>query len=92
MSAKPNNSEAKKWLNYFLISIPMAFILMKIIDYKCEVIFWIYLAIMGISAIITRWFGHSNEKSKFVRMVEHICFVCSITLFLWYFAFTFLSN
>lgn len=81
MPRKSENNEAKKWGNYFLISIPMAFLLTKVIENKFETIFWIYMAIMGITGLIARWNGGSDEKSKFVRISEHICFVCTTTFF-----------
>lgn len=92
MPRKLENNEVKKWMNYFLLSIPMAFLLTKVIEYKLEVIFWIYIAIMGITGLIARWNGGSTDKSKFVRVSEHICFVCTITIFLWWIADYFLDK
>lgn len=86
MKAKNKNNEAKKWFIYFLISVPLAIILTKIIEHKYKVLFWMYIGIMGISGLIAKWFQFEVEKSKFIRIVEHICFVCAITMFLWYFA------
>ena len=78
-------------MNYFLISIPIAFLLTKVIEYKFVTIFGIYMAIMGITGLIVRWNGGSNDKSKFVRIAEHICFVSGITLLLWWIADYFLG-
>lgn len=86
MKPKNKNNEAKKWLIYFLMSIPMAILLKEIIEHKYKVLFWMYMAMMGISAFIARWFQFEAEKNKFVKIAEHICFVCVITMFLWYFA------
>ena len=61
----------------------MAFLLTKVIEYKFEAIFWIYFVTMGLTGLIARWNQYSNNKSKFVRISEHICIVCTITLFLW---------
>ena len=85
MSKESKSNELRKWINYFLISIPMTFGLIKIIENKWEVIFWTYFAIGGVSALITRWHGYSSNKSNWLKIAEHICFVFAITMFLWLF-------
>jgi len=90
MAVKSKDREAKKWIIYVLISIPMAFGLIKVIEYKYKIIFGIYIAAMGISAIIVRWSGYSGKKSNVIRTAEYVCFVSAITLFIWYLIVKFL--
>jgi len=85
---KNKSRESRKLITYFLISIPGAIALNMMIEYKNEVLFWTYLIIALVSALITRWYGYSNKKSKFLKVMECIAFVSWISLFLWYFADT----
>ncbi|MCH2232427.1 MAG: hypothetical protein MK105_18975 [Crocinitomicaceae bacterium] len=81
--SKNKNSEARKWIMCFLISIPMTFGLIKILEYKNETLFWIYMGIGGISAIIMRWVGNTDGKTKFLKIIEYVALTCAITLFYW---------
>jgi len=80
----------KRLVIYFLISIPMAFALMKIIEFKITWVFWLYIGIMGISGFIAEEFLYSQKKSKFIKITEHVAFISAITLILWYIACNFL--
>jgi len=66
-----------------LISIPMTFGLIKILEYKNEILFWTYMGIGGISALIMRWAGNTDNKSKFLKIIQYIALTCAITLFSW---------
>lgn len=74
-----------RWLAYFLISIPVSIVLMKIIESKNEVLFWTYFAVMGISALISKWFSFTEKKNIFLKTINHIAMVSTISLFLWSF-------
>ncbi|MCB9325612.1 MAG: hypothetical protein H6571_17875 [Lewinellaceae bacterium] len=80
---KNKNYEAQKWMICFLISIPMTFGLIKILEYKNEILFWSYMGIGGVSALIMRWVGGTEDKSKFLNIVEYVALICAITLFSW---------
>ena len=92
-----NNKERKKILKYWAIkasiyiaiSIPLAFLLMKVIELKYNLIFWIYFAIMGVSALISEFYDGEEEhkKNKFVKIADHLTFICFITLMIcWVFS------
>lgn len=92
MSVKSKNREVKKILISFLISIPTTIGMIKVIENKWEVIFWTYMGIGTLSAIITRWYGFDNKKSKFLKTVEYIFWVSAITLLLMGIWIYFLGN
>ena len=85
-----NNKQRKKilkgWLItgsiYLLIAIPLAFLLMKVIELKYTKIFWTYFAIMGISAIVADFSDMEPEekKSQFMKITEHVAYITFITL------------
>lgn len=79
----------KKILMYIFISIPLAFLFVKVIELKHKTIFWSFMAIMGISDLIADWYMNeeNDKKSKFVKTIEHIAFISFITLMLQYFYF-----
>jgi len=82
MSVKSKNEVAKKiWVN-LLIAIPITLGMITVIKNKWEIVFWIYLGIGTISALITRWYGFDNEKSKFLKIVEKIFWVSALSFFL----------
>ncbi len=74
-----------RWLAYFLISIPISIVLMKIIESKNEVFLWTYFAVMGISALISKWFSFSEKNNKFLKITYHIGIISTMSLFLWSF-------
>lgn len=86
MNKKQIKKELKRGLIlgsiYLLISIPLAFLLMKVIELKYTKIFWSYFAIMGISAIIADFndMEPEDQKTNFIKIVEHIAFITFITL------------
>ncbi|MEM9821921.1 MAG: hypothetical protein AAF985_12650 [Bacteroidota bacterium] len=80
---KSKNRVAKQWMIYFLIAIPMTFLLRQVVEHQIEIVFWIYIATMGIGGLILGWNRGASVKSKFIEVLEHICFVCVIALFLW---------
>lgn len=71
-----------KWIAYFLISIPVSFSLIKIIELKNEYLFWTYFGIMGISALVSRWFIVYDKKNKLLKMIEHVGMILTISLFM----------
>ena len=69
----------------FMGSIPVAFIFMAIAYFKCEILFWIYMAVMGISSLIVRWYGHGDYRekpSKFLDIVEEVFWLTTVAMFL----------
>lgn len=82
----------KKMLIYLLLSIPLAFALQEVIERKYEIVFWGYFIVMGVSASIAKLFGHSENKSTFVKIAEHLGFISVITLFMWCCIFQFLKE
>ena len=81
-----------RWLAYFLISIPLSLALVKIIEFKNEVLLWIYIGLMLISTLITKWFKYSDNKNKFIEMNEHLTMILGTTLFMWYFIYWILNG
>ncbi len=81
-----------RWLAYFLISIPLSLALVKIIEFKNEVLLWIYIGLMLISTLITKWFKYSDSKNKFIEMNEHLTMILGTTLFMWYFIYWILNG
>jgi len=81
--SKNKNNKSNKWMICLLISIPMTFGLIKILEYKNEILFWTYMGIGGISALIMRWAGNTDNKSKFLKIIQYIALTCAITLFSW---------
>lgn len=81
--SKNKNSAAQKLIMCFLISIPIAFGLIKFIECKNQVLFWAYMGIGGISSLIFRLNGNTDDKSRFLKIVEYIALTCGITLFYW---------
>ena len=61
------------------------------IELKTEWLFWTYFGIMGVSSIIARWYSTSDNKSRFVQMVKHTAYICTLTLLLLYFAIKYLT-
>ena len=60
----------------------MAWGLLKVIEYRNEFLFWVYIGIGGISATTIRWVGNASNKSKSLKIVEYIVLTWAITLFL----------
>ncbi len=91
MNSKKRNKEIKriatKTLIYILISIPLAYLLWQVMELKYTVIFWTYIAVMGISSLFAEFYIHvpNEEKSNFGKIIEHIAFICFITLMFSYF-------
>lgn len=86
MNSKEANKALKKGLKkmfvYLLISIPLAFLLVKIIELKYTRMFWGFMAILGITGFLADWYDGEPEdkKNNFIKMVEHIAFISFITL------------
>lgn len=74
---------------YLIIATGLTFLLIVSKEQKFDAIFWLYIGIMGISAIIARFFNHSVKKSKIIRVSEHIAYICFITLMLLWFTVTY---
>lgn len=73
----------------------MTFLLSMVIRYKLTFLFWSYMAVMGISALITKWYTGEEDKNKFTSYSVHTAMVCAFTLFLWggfHYLSTWLSN
>jgi hypothetical protein len=93
MNSKESRKELKRLLKnisiYTVISIPLALLFLKVIELKYTVIFWSFYAIMGVSAIIAEFYIYEPDdtKSPFGKIIEHIVFVCFITMmFTWAFS------
>jgi len=80
---KKNHRKNYKWIICFLTSLPLTFVLIKILENKNETLFWTYMGIGGLSALIMRWIGNTDEKSKFFEIVEYLALTFAITLFSW---------
>ncbi len=72
----------KKMVFYLLISIPLAFLFIKVIELKYTKIFWIFMLVTGISGFFAEWFiGYrEEEKSQFIKVAEHLTFIGFIIL------------
>ena len=84
--SKPMNKskEVKIFLMHVLVSIPLAFALMKVIEYKYTTVFWSYFAIMGISAIIADW-NDLYESHTPSTIAGHLAVSGGFTLFICWF-------
>jgi len=91
MNNKQRKEILKNWIIrgsiYILLSTPLAFLLMKVIEFKYTTIFWTYFAIMGISALIAEFYDTEPEekKSAFIKITEHVAFITFIALMIRYF-------
>lgn len=85
MSEKTKNktNKGRKLIMCFLFSVPMTLGMVKILENKNEFLFWTYMGIGGVSALIMRWVGNTDNKSKLLKIVEYIALTWAITLFLW---------
>ena len=70
----------KKMLIYTLISLPLTFFMIKVIELKYTKIFWTFMVVMGISGFIADWYEAEEEKSRFVKMMEHIAIISFMVL------------
>ena len=96
MNSKEANKSLKEGLKktviYVLISIPLSFLLIKVIELKYTNLFWSFMAILGVSSIIAEWFLYEpeNKKGRFVKTMEHIAYISFIVLifqwvyFMWF--------
>ena len=71
---------------YLISATGMTYILIKSIETLNNTFFWTFIIVMGISAIITRWFSYSDKKNNLIRVIEHITYICALTLFLFWFS------
>ncbi len=87
MITKEDKQSIKRGFIYLLISIPCAFLFMKVIELKYTKLFWSYYAIMGITALITEWNDYVpyHERTTFVQRCEDVLFITFFTLMTWYF-------
>lgn len=81
--SKTKNIEARELTICFLISIPMTFGLIEIIENKNEILFWTYMGIGAVSTTIMRWVGNTDDKIKFFKINKYVALTCAITLFYW---------
>lgn len=57
-----------------------------------NIIFWIYIGVMGVSALIVRWYGNSKKAPHWVRWLRHVVFVCFIAMLFFWFAITYILD
>jgi len=77
---------------YLISAIVLTYILIKSIETLNSTFFWTFIIVMGISAIITRWFSYSDKKNNLIKVIEHITYICTLTLFLFWFSTKYLIN
>jgi hypothetical protein len=77
---------------YLILGIGLTFILIKSVETLNSKTFWTFFIVMGISAILFRWFGYSNKKTNLIRIIEHVLYICTLTLFLFWFSTKYLIN
>ncbi|GAB1856111.1 hypothetical protein MHTCC0001_09460 [Flavobacteriaceae bacterium MHTCC 0001] len=77
---------------YFILAVGLTYILIKSVETLNYKIFWTFMIVMGISAIITRWFSYSDKKNNLIRVIEHITYICALTLFLFWFSTKYLLD
>lgn len=66
-----------------MLSLPLVFVLEKVIEHKVTILFWSYFALMAVYSLIAKWYIGEEHKNKFVSTSVHIAMICAITLFLW---------
>ncbi len=88
-----NKKRLKKigiWFSlYILIPIFITFVLIKT---KSLILFWVYVAVIGVSAIIARAFTIDKNSNKVLKIIKYIAFICTIALFFIGFSYKFLID
>ena len=77
---------------YLLSAALLAWVLIVSKGFFYNIIFWIYIGVMGVSALIARWHGNSREAPQWVKWLRHIVFVCFIAMLFFWLAITFLQD
>lgn len=83
MNARSDDKFRFFWWRYILLSIPIAYLLSLVIQFKLTWVFWSYFAIMGVSALIAKWNVGEENKSNFISYSVHTAMICAFTLFMW---------
>ena len=86
VDSKEIRESFKRWGIDLLISVPCAFLFMKVIELKYTFLFWSFYAIMAISALICEWYEHVpySKKTKFQKISEHTLFISFFTMMVWW--------
>ncbi len=71
------------WWRYILLALPLSVLLGLVIKYKLTFFFWSYFAIMGISALIAKWYSGEENKNRFIAYSVHTAMVSVFALFMW---------
>ena len=71
---------AKRIATYILSAIVTTFILYKSKHLGHIEILWIFFAIMGLSAIVSRWNTGNSNKSKIVLLCNHLTYIGFLSL------------
>ena len=74
----------KKWLIYLLLAVGSALSLIQIIHSGIMALLWLYFGVMLLSTLITKWYAGEPNPSPFLQYVEHIAYISTLGLFLWY--------
>ncbi len=72
----------KRLILYLILSVGLTFVLVKSIESKNNIVFWVFMGTTGISTITARWFSYSEKKNKIIKNIEHIAYICLLTLIL----------
>ncbi len=54
-----------------------------------NIFFWIYIGVMGVTAIIAKWYGNADDIPKWVGFLRHVAFVCFISLLMFWVTITY---
>ncbi|KAA3635753.1 MAG: hypothetical protein DWQ02_09360 [Bacteroidetes bacterium] len=77
---------------YLVTSALLTWLLIASKGFFNNIFFWIYIGVMGVSAIIAKWYGNADDNPKWVLFLRHVAFVCFISLLMFWVAITYILD